>query len=85
MGLLAVHLDFAANILAGLADEVAMIESRDRALEAEGNQQADRDGDDVDEEIPPAMHGTVGRMNVEQMTLLAVYRLHRRVALSFGA
>jgi hypothetical protein len=41
----------------GLGDLIAMVEVLDRLLQADGNQQADTDGADVDEEVLPRMGG----------------------------
>ena len=44
---------------------VAVVEGFDGLLEADGDEQADDDGGDVEEEVAPGVGGVVGRVDVE--------------------
>ncbi len=44
---------------------VVVMDGFDRLLEADGDEEADADGGDVDEEVAPGMGGLMGRVNVE--------------------
>jgi hypothetical protein len=44
---------------------MAMVNVLYRLLDADSDQQADRNGGDVDEEVSPRMRRVVGRVNVE--------------------
>lgn len=56
----------AADVFAGLGDDVAVVERLDAGLEAESDEEADGNGGDVEEEVAPAMDGLVGWVDVEQ-------------------
>ena len=49
---------------------MAMVEELDCLFEADGDQEADDDGGDVDEEVAPGVGGVVGRVDVEHGRLL---------------
>ena len=57
--------DFFAKIFSGLMQEVAMVNELDGLFEADGDEQADDDGGDVDEEVSPGGGGMVRRMDFE--------------------
>ena len=61
-----VHLAF--EILALMV----MVDGFDALLEADGDEQADADGGDVDEEVAPGVSGLVGRVDVEHWGLCVV-------------
>ena len=44
---------------------VAMVDELDRLLKADGDEEADDDGGDVEEEVTPGVGGVVGRVDVE--------------------
>jgi len=50
---------------------VAMVEGFDGLLEADGDEQADADGGDVDEEVAPGVGGFVGWVDVEHGRVLS--------------
>jgi len=54
---------------------MAVVEELDGLLEADGNEEADDDGGDVDEEVAPGMGGGVGRMDVQHRCLFSSLRL----------
>ena len=62
---LAALFDFAANVLAGLGDDVVVVDALDAGLDAESDEEADGDGGDVEEEVAPAVDGLVGWVDVE--------------------
>ena len=49
---------------------MAMVEELDCLFEADGDQEADDDGGDVDEEVAPGVGGVAGWVNVEHGLLL---------------
>ncbi len=53
---------------AGFADFVVVVDDFDRLLEADGDEQANDDGGDVEEEVGPGVGGLVGWMDVEHKT-----------------
>ena len=63
----AVDVDLAldAEGFAGLGDLMAVVEVLDGLLEADGDEEADDDGGDVDEEVAPGAGGVVGGVDVE--------------------
>jgi hypothetical protein len=60
-----VHLFLSFECLAGVGDLVAVVEVFDGLLEANGDQQADDDGGDVNEEVALGVGGVVWRVDVE--------------------
>ncbi len=61
-----VAFDFGVEAGLGVMDEMAVVAPLDDAFEGESDEQADGDGGEVKEEIAPAVHGFVGRVNVQQ-------------------
>jgi len=59
---------------------VAMVEGFDCLLEADGDEQPDADGGDVDEEVRPGVDGFVGRVDVEHGRSFAALAEMRREA-----
>ena len=59
-------LTLATEFLLELMALVAVADGFDRLFEADGDEQADDDGGDVDEEVAPGVGGVFGRMDVEQ-------------------
>ena len=60
-----VNLLLSFECLAGIGDLVAVVEVFDGLLEADGDQQADDDGGDVNEEVALGVGGVVWRVDVE--------------------
>ena len=60
-----VRLAFRAELLAGFAREMAVVEVLDGLFEAYGDEEADDDGGDVDEEVAPGGGGVMGWVDVE--------------------
>ncbi len=56
---------FGVEVFVQLVELMAMVEVFDGLLEADGDEQADDDGGDVDEEVFPSVGGFVGRVDVE--------------------
>ena len=69
-----VALCFKAHFLNEDLSFVAMVEVFDCLLEADGDEQANTDGGDVDEEVAPGVGGGVGRVDVEQGWVLCGVR-----------
>jgi hypothetical protein len=61
----AVLVALGAEGFAGLGDLAPMVEIFDGLLEADGDQQAEDDGGDVDEEVAPGGGSVVGGVDVE--------------------
>ena len=61
-----VLLDLVADVLAGLVDDVPVVEPFDAGFEHERDEETDGDGGDVKEEVAPAVDGLVRWVNVEQ-------------------
>ena len=55
---------------------MAVVLPLDDAFEREGDEQADGDGGEVKKEIAPAVHGFVGRVDVQQGGHLGAWRLN---------
>ena len=62
---LGVFLVFALQGLVRFADGVALVEHFNALLETDGDEQADDDGDDVDEEVAPGACGVVRWVDVK--------------------
>ena len=58
------------------SDLVAVVEEFDRLFEADGDQQTDDDGGDVDEEVSPHGGGVMGGMDVEHGLSLGICGYH---------
>jgi hypothetical protein len=56
---------FALEGFAGFAEFVVLVDALDELLEADGDDEADDDGRDVDEEVAPGVGGGVGWVDVE--------------------
>ena len=61
----AVGFELAGEGLAGVAELVALVNVLDELLEADGDDEANDDGGDVDEEVAPGVDGFVRRVDVE--------------------
>jgi hypothetical protein len=59
---------FDAQSFAGLGELTAVMEVLDGLFEADGDEQADDDGGDVEEEVAPGVGGGVGWVDVEHKT-----------------
>jgi hypothetical protein len=81
-GLEVLHFEVAVDdleVLLGLVVEVflelvalvTVVDEFDGLLEGYGDEEADDDGDDVDEEVSPGAGGVVGRVDVEHTWLLS--------------
>jgi hypothetical protein len=61
--------DVELRLVAHLGDELAalvgMVDGFDGLLEADGDEETEDDGGDVDEEVAPGVDGFVGRVDVE--------------------
>jgi hypothetical protein len=55
---------FVAEAHFGLVDKVTVVLPLNTALKAEGNEQADGDGGEVDKKVAPTVNRLVGRMNI---------------------
>jgi hypothetical protein len=53
---------------ASFSDLVAVVQELDRLLEADGDEETDNDGGDVEEEVAPGAGGVVERVDVEHKT-----------------
>jgi hypothetical protein len=69
-----VSFGFRAHLLYQHLSLVAMVEVLDCLLEADGDEQANTDGGDVDEEVAPGVGGGVGRVDVEHGRVLCGVR-----------
>jgi hypothetical protein len=56
---LVIELELAADVLAGFMDEVAVVGVLDQAFERQSDQQADRDGKEMNEEVFLSVNGLV--------------------------
>ena len=65
-------LTFFAELLAGLLQLMVVVDELDGLLEADGDEEAEDDGGDVDEEVAPGVGGAVGWVDVEQLGSLAI-------------
>ncbi len=61
----AVLLDFLADVADGFVAEVTVVEGLRGVFKAEGDEQADRDGEEVDEEVAWAADAVFRRVDVE--------------------
>lgn len=61
-----VAFDFGVQAGFGIVNQVAMMLPFDESLERECYEEADGDGGEVKQEIAPAVHGLVGRVDVQQ-------------------
>jgi len=59
-----IDFEFVVEGFAGFGDFVAVVDPLDGGFEAEGNEEADGNGEDVEEEVAPAVDGFVGWMDV---------------------
>ena len=50
----------------GFVDEMAVMLPFDAAFEAEGDEEADGDGQEMEQKVSPAMNRFMGRMHVNQ-------------------
>jgi hypothetical protein len=66
----AIVADLRAQGLAGLPHLAVMVNGLDGLLEADGDEEADDDGGDVDEEVAPGVGGVVGWVDVEHGEIL---------------
>ena len=66
----AIGFEFAGEGFAGFAEFVVLVDALDELLEADGDEEADDDGGDVDEEVAPGVGGGVGRVDVEHGRVL---------------
>src|ERR1700722_12572347 len=62
---LAVFLALFGESFAGFGDFAALMDALDGLFEGDGFEEADDDGDDVDEEVSPGGGGVMGGMDVE--------------------
>jgi hypothetical protein len=60
-----VRFSFQAKSFACISCLVAVVKELDGLFEAYGDEEADDDGGDVNEEVSPAVDGSVGRLDVE--------------------
>ena len=60
-----IQLSLSAQGFAGLGHLAVMVDGLDRLLKADGDEQSDTDGGDVDKEVFPGVGGFVGRVHVE--------------------
>jgi len=60
-----IALSLRAHVLGEGVTLMAMMDGFDGLLEADGDEQADDDGGDVDEEVAPGVGGVVGWVDVE--------------------
>ena len=61
-----VVLKLAADVFAGLADEMAMVQPIDAGFEHESQEEADGNDGDVGEEVSPGVHGLMGGVDVHE-------------------
>ena len=62
---LGVAFDLCVKAGFGFVDEVAMVLPLDETFEAEGDEEADGDGEEVKQEVAPAMDGFMGRVYID--------------------
>jgi hypothetical protein len=58
------------ELFAGLVREMTVVEVLDGLLEADGDEESEDDGGDVDEEVAPSGGGVVGGVDVEHGSIL---------------
>jgi hypothetical protein len=56
---------FGFELIEQLTALMAVMDELDSLLEADGDEEADADGGDVDEEVFPGVGGLVGRVDIE--------------------
>ncbi len=68
---LVIDFELLADILSRLTHQTAMMPPFDHALQSEGNQESDGDGNEVDEEIAPTVNWLMRWMNVHYRRITA--------------
>ena len=63
---LLVVFDLVADVFAGFGDDVTVVQTFDGGLERESDEEADGDGEVVEEEVAPAVDGLVRWVDVDQ-------------------
>jgi hypothetical protein len=66
----AVYFELGLHLFAGFAEFAMMVDELDGLFEADGDEQTDTDGGDVDEKVAPGVDGFVGGVDVEHGRVL---------------